>query len=109
MTMDSNQSGSTPCVIVRIDRTLEDIIPIFLANRLKDLLTLRRALADTDFSTIRMLGHRLKGDGGGYGFDRISEIGNALERAAEERDALASERHIAQLEEFLVHVQVVYV
>ena len=96
-------------LIVRIDRDLEDIVPIFLANRQKDVQTLRRALADADFSTIQMLGHRMKGDGGGYGFPQISEIGTAMELAAERHDSPASEQHIVQLEEFLARVQVVYV
>ncbi|MDH4098378.1 MAG: hypothetical protein OEU87_08695 [Nitrospira sp.] len=58
----------------RIDRDFENIVPIFLANRQKDLQALRRALADDNFETIQMLGHRMRGDGGGYGFNQISKI-----------------------------------
>jgi HPt (histidine-containing phosphotransfer) domain-containing protein len=107
--MHNPQVDSTDRFIVRIDRDFEDIVPIFLSNRQKDVQTLRRALADEDFATLHMLGHRMNGDGGGYGFNQISEIGNAMEHAAERRDSAASERHIAQLEEFLARVQVVYV
>jgi HPt (histidine-containing phosphotransfer) domain-containing protein len=105
---NSQPKPSTPH-IVRIDRDFEDIVPIFLANRQKDLHTLRQALTDADFATIQMLGHRMKGDGGGYGFPQISEIGAAMEQAAERHDAPASEQRIAELEKFLAQVQVVYV
>lgn len=95
-------------IFVRITRDLEDIVPIFLANRKKDLQTLRDALAAQDFMTIQTLGHRMKGDGGGYGFDRITHIGTVMELSAERQDRLAVEQHLAELEDFLKRVEVVY-
>lgn len=94
--------------MVRINRDLEEIVPIFLANRNKDLPTLRAALAAKDFSTIQTLGHRMKGDGGGYGFDQISTIGAVMELAAKRHDHQAIEEQIAELEDFLKRVEVVY-
>ena len=107
--MPNSQPDSTDRLLVRIDRDFEDIAPIFLTNRHKDVQTLHRALAEADFATIQMLGHRMKGDGGGYGFHRISDIGAAMEQAAEQRDSSASGQQLAQLEEFLARVEVVYV
>jgi len=95
-------------ILVRITRDLEDIVPIFLANRRKDLQTLRDALAAQDFMTIHTLGHRMKGDGGGYGFDQISMIGAVMELAAKRQDHQALELHIAELEDFLKRIEVVY-
>ena len=95
-------------IIVEVSRDLEDIVPIFLANRTKELPTLRDALAAQDFKSLQTLGHRMKGDGGGYGFDHISEIGTALESAASQRHMSAIQQHIAQLEDFLKRVSVVY-
>jgi HPt (histidine-containing phosphotransfer) domain-containing protein len=93
---------------VRVDRDFESIVPGFLANRKKDIHSLHSALTDKDFRTIQLLGHRMKGDGGGYGFDRISEIGGLMELAAKRQDYAASEQHIRQLEDFLACVQVEY-
>jgi hypothetical protein len=50
----------------------------------------------------------MKGDGGGFGFDRITEIGAAMERAAQLVDHSTIEQHIVQLEDFLKRVTVVY-
>ena len=97
-----------PPITVTIDPDLEDIIPTFLANRRKDLHTIRTALTEKEFETIGVLGHRMKGDGGGYGFHAISEIGGAMEMAAGRRDQPAIERSLAQLEDFLARVTVVY-
>jgi len=94
--------------MVEISRDLEDIVPIFLNNREKDLQTLRDALTRQDFGTLQTLGHRMKGDGGGYGFDRITEIGATMELAAKQQDGSMIAEQIGQLEEFLRRVSVVY-
>lgn len=93
---------------VAINRDLEDIVPIFLENRENDLQTLRAALAQQDFGTIQTLGHRMKGDGGGYGFDKITEIGAMMEQAAKQQDHSMVEQQILQLEDFLRRVRVIY-
>lgn len=95
-------------IIVHIDPDLEAIVPGFLANRRRDLVTIEGCLKQGDLNTIRMLGHRMKGDGGGYGFDQISSIGDDLEQAVIERDGPLIERQIALLKDFLSRVEVVY-
>ncbi len=102
------QPESTNRFTVEISRDLEDIVPIFLGNRENDLRTLRDALTRQDFGTIQNLGHRLKGDGGGYGFNRITDIGALLEQAAKQQDGSMIEKQIVQLEDFLRRVSVVY-
>ena len=102
------QPKSADRFTVEISRDLEDIVPIFLGNRENDLQTLRDALTRQDFGTIQNLGHRLKGDGGGYGFDKITDIGALLEQAAKQRDGSMIEQQIVQLEDFLRRVSVVY-
>ena len=103
-----SRPNSNDRVTVEISRDLEEIVPIFLENREHDLRTLRDALARQDFGTIQNLGHRLKGDGGGYGFDRITEIGATMEQAAKQQDHSMIERQILQLEDFLRRVCVIY-
>jgi hypothetical protein len=56
-----------------------------------------QALEKQDFETIRILGHTMKGTGGGYGFDTISEMGRALEEAAKTQDTQAIYRGVATL------------
>jgi histidine phosphotransfer protein HptB len=103
-----SSSESENSITVEISRELEDIVPIFLANRQKDLQILRDALGVEDFRTLQTLGHRMKGDGGGYGFDRITEIGAAMEIAAKLEDRPSVEQCVGQLEHFLTRVTVVY-
>jgi len=73
-------------LLVRVDRGMEDVVPAYLDKRRKDVETYRLALADGDFETLRMLGHKMKGTGTGYGFPVLTEIGGAIEEAALRKD-----------------------
>lgn len=106
--MHASHSEPMDQFTVEISRDLQDIVPIFLSNRRQDVRTLREALVKQDFGTVQALGHRMKGDGGGFGFDWITEIGAAMERAAKLEDHSTIEQHIVQLEDFLTRVVVVY-
>ena len=93
---------------VHIDPGLEEIVPGFLENRRRDVQTLEAALQQNNLAQIHIIGHRMKGDGGGYGFDVISMLGAALEQAAARADRVAIQRLTAELLDFLARVTVVY-
>jgi HPt (histidine-containing phosphotransfer) domain-containing protein len=95
-------------ITVYIDPGLEEIVPGFLENRRRDVQVLEAALQQNNLAQIRMIGHRMKGDGGGYGFDAISTIGAALEQAAAREDRSAIQRHTTEFIDFLARVTVVY-
>jgi HPt (histidine-containing phosphotransfer) domain-containing protein len=95
-------------ITLYIDQGLEEIVPGFLENRRRDVQTLETFLQESNLAQIQLIGHRMRGDGGGYGFDAISTIGSALEQAAVREDRDAIRRHIAELNDFLDRVTVVY-
>jgi len=105
-TEPSRDAGSA--IIVHIDPDLEEIVPGFLENRRRDVQTLETALQQNNLAQIHIIGHRMKGDGGGYGFDAITMMGDALEQAAAGEDRDAIRRHTAELIDFLARVTVVY-
>jgi HPt (histidine-containing phosphotransfer) domain-containing protein len=107
MTMIPNRNGEN-VITLYIDQDLEDIVPGFLENRRRDVQTLETALQENNLAQIRIIGHRMKGDGGGYGFDAISIMGTALEQAAAREDRSAIRRHTVELIDFLARVTVVY-
>jgi HPt (histidine-containing phosphotransfer) domain-containing protein len=109
MLNQQTQSDPQPVISVQIDASLKDLIPGFLENRKKDIEKIRLALERADFSMVQTLGHRMKGDGGGYGFDGIGEIGAALELAAARRDRESILRQLAKLVDYLGRITVVFV
>lgn len=95
-------------IVVVVDEELEDIVPGYLQNRRSDIEEISRALEKEDFETIRILGHSMKGSGGGYGFDRITEIGARIEEAAKRSDPEEIRTQLAALQDFLERVEVRY-
>jgi histidine phosphotransfer protein HptB len=95
-------------IVVTIDIDLEDLIPGYLGNRQKDIRSIEAALDQGDFEGIRVLAHSMKGSGGGYGFDGITEIGAALEKAAIGRNAPSIREELTRLTDYLSKVEVVY-
>jgi len=96
-------------IVVEIDSELLPIIPSFLESRWSDCALIERLLEDGNHDEISRLGHRLKGAGGSYGFDAITDIGIALERAAIRQDHEAVVQAAAMLQNYLKRVKVVYV
>ena len=107
MTPPANAKRS-PRVTVSIDPDLQELVPGFLENRRKDAATLQHAAKAGDAKTVRLLGHRMKGDGGGYGFQEISDIGEALEQAARREDWKVIAQKTEALSAFLAQVDVIY-
>ncbi len=95
-------------IIVQVDPDLEELIPGFLENRRKDVLSIDGALKAGDYETIRILGHSMKGSGGGYGLATITDFGALLEQAAKERDPVEIARLLGRLSDYLQRVEVVY-
>lgn len=95
-------------ITVVVEEDLRELIPGYLENRRKDIVAIRQALAGNDYETIRSLGHKMKGSGGGYGFDAITKLGHDLEAAAKSERA----EEIAGLNDALVsyleRLEVVY-
>jgi HPt (histidine-containing phosphotransfer) domain-containing protein len=93
---------------VSVPRDLEDLIPVFMSNRKKELDTLRVALASADFEQLRQLGHRMKGVGNSYGFSHVSTLGKYIEDGARSGDRAALEARIAEYADYLAKVQITY-
>jgi HPt (histidine-containing phosphotransfer) domain-containing protein len=94
--------------VVRVSAALADLVPGFLANRCAEVEVIGQAIARGDFESLQRLGHRLKGDGGGYGFPAISEIGRRLEGAARSRDTGELRSLCRTLSDYLASVEVEY-
>ncbi|MCX5816036.1 MAG: Hpt domain-containing protein [Proteobacteria bacterium] len=107
MTQDGTMTESKR-IIVRIDKDLEDLIPGYIGNRHKDIKSIRASLESGDFENIRILGHSMKGSGGGYGFDEITTIGASIEKAAKENDVEEIKKWIEKLSQYIESVDIIY-
>ena len=101
--MDESQS-----IVVVVDSDLEDIIPIFLESKKKEIVNILDSLDRNDYENIKIMGHKWKGTGAGYGFQAISDIGIDLEKAAKEESGESIHKLMEKLSDYLKHVKVVY-
>ena len=104
----SGGSDTTGRIVVNVDPDIEDLIPGYLQGRKKDIATIHEALKNGDYDTARRIGHQMKGSGGGYGFDAVTEIGQAVELAAKAKDHDAIIARMDELADYLGRVDVVY-
>jgi len=95
-------------LLIQVDPDLSDLMPGFLANKRADVDKILAAAAAADYAALRGIGHKIKGEGGSFGFDRISEIGAEVERAAIDQDLTEIRRCGENLTTYLESVELVF-
>ncbi len=90
---------------VTVEAGMEELVPGYLEKRRAEIAKYREALAAGDFYTLRMLGHKLKGTGAGYGFPVLTEIGGKLEEQALATDAEGLRAKIEELSRYVNSVK----
>lgn len=96
-------------IIVEVDVDLEDLIPTYLSNLDKNLQKITDALGAGDFEQCRVLGHNMKGSGGGYGFHDLSRFGKQIEDAAKTSTGADIETTLGQIKDYLSRIEITYV
>jgi len=94
--------------IIYIDAELKTMTSDFLKNRHKDIKAIQEALDKDDYQTIQTLGHRMKGSGGVYGFNIITQIGGSLEEAAKNGSSEEVSGFVSELAAYLEQVKIIY-
>ena len=102
----SSSSGATSPLVVEIDPELADLIPGYLSARRAEIPRLEEALHRQDFDLIESLGHKMRGTGASYGFSNLSELGLALEEAAQRQAQDKIHAAISQLRQYLERLQI---
>ncbi len=87
-----------------LDETLLPLIPGYLQSRKDDIRKIKTALDKRDFNKIEDLGHKMKGSGKCYGFEKISTLGHQIELSAREKKTREIERLIGQMQDYLLNL-----
>jgi HPt (histidine-containing phosphotransfer) domain-containing protein len=103
----SLQEDSGPRDVVRplAKSSITDQIPAFLQNCRQNVIDIQDALDRVDFETVSILGHNMSGSGGMFGFQAITDIGGALQQAAQSADTAASRKWVGELSSYLHSVE----
>jgi len=95
--------------IIEVRARLEPIMPGYLDLTRADVTRLTSGLAEEAYVDIALIGHGLKGSGKGYELDKISELGEQIEKAAEGENRSEIERLIGELSHFLENIDIFYI
>ena len=103
-TPELSAAGEAKAPLSRADRRLAERVPAYLRNCRESVLTMGDALDRSDFDAVTILGHNLRGSGGGFGFQALTDIGAGLELAAGSADMDASRQWVVDLSAYLDRV-----
>ena len=70
----------------------------YVAHLLTEIPKIKAALNSKDYQALMIFGHNIKGSGGMYGFDDITDIGFKMETLAKAEDFNSLEVIVAELE-----------
>jgi len=101
----SQGRGSPKGRASRASQKLAERTPAYLENCRRTVILMQEALDRADFEAVTTLGHNLRGSGGGFGFQAITDIGAGLERAAEDADFDVSRRWVSELSSYLDRIE----
>ncbi len=97
----------TDSIPVRGEQKFARLIPAYLLNCRQNVVAMGDALDRVDFEVVTFLGHQLKGSGGSFGFQAITDIGAALQEAGESADTAASRRSVDELSSYLDRLAII--
>jgi CheY-like chemotaxis protein/HPt (histidine-containing phosphotransfer) domain-containing protein len=75
--------------------------PAYLLNCRQNVIAMLDALDRADFEAVTILGHNMRGSGDMFGFRAITDIGAALQQAAESADVDESRKQVGELSSYL--------
>ncbi len=93
---------------VELDKELEDIVPIFMENRKKDILELDQLLANQDFAGLQNIAHKLAGNAGSYGFHQLGKMAVEFEKACEIQNLEEIKSYCEEYKHFVNNVTITF-
>ena len=74
---------------------------MYIKHTSKELEAIMEVVEMKSFDSLRTFGHNIKGSGGMYGFNEVTEIGTVIEAAAKEEDMDVIKLNLSSLDLFL--------
>ena len=71
---------------------------MYINHTSKELVSIMDNLETNSFDSLRTFGHNIKGSGGMYGFNEVTEIGAVIEAAAKDEDMALIKSNLKDLD-----------
>ena len=73
---------------------------MYINHTSKELVSIMEDFETKSFDSLRTFGHNIKGSGGMYGFNEVTEIGAVIEAAAKDEDMALIKSNLKNLDLF---------
>ena len=93
---------------VVISSDLEEIFPMFLDNRKKDITQITQFLATQSLEEIQVIAHKLAGNAGSYGLEALGEIGARMEMGCIKKDSDIVKSEFEQFKNYLENLTITF-
>lgn len=84
--------------LVQEDAAFADIVTEFVEGLSDRLAKMESAVNDSDYERLRVAAHQLKGTGGGYGYQVLTEKASKLERFAQQKELSECKQALSELQ-----------
>src|ERR1700731_1405718 len=101
LSSSKRESSRMDPILLRAKPKFADRIPAYLQNCRHNVIVMLAALDRVAFETVTSLGHQMRGSGGAFGFQAITDIGAALQQAGESADNDVSRKWVEELSSYL--------
>ena len=71
-------------IIVEVSKDLEDLVPEYIESMNTSIIYFEKLIENKNFTELKSEAHKMKGHGGAYGFQYISDMGLLIEGFARE-------------------------
>jgi len=86
---------------VRAAQRLAGQLPAYLDHCRGDVVLMLAALDRADFAAVIIIGHNLRGSGGGFGLQALTDFGAGIEQSATDSDDNGARRWLGELSTYL--------
>jgi DNA-binding response OmpR family regulator len=100
------QASPADTLEARLAARIAQRAPAYLQNCRHNITEMHAALDRSDYTVLIILGHNLRGSGGAFGFQPITDLGMHLEQAAENRDSDRARKLLQDLSTYLDTVEI---
>lgn len=90
------------------DPEFQELIRSYLDYLMDSLVTFKMNCVNRNYSEIRKFAHNLKGSGGGYGFDDLTQLGSDISLATKSEDAKKLDSLVKELEDLIMKKRAKY-
>lgn len=90
------------------DPEFQELIRSYLDYLMDSLVTFKMNCVNRNYSEIRKFAHNLKGSGGGYGFDDLTQLGSDISSATKSEDAKKLDSLVKELEDLIMKKRAKY-